>query len=70
MNRCCFVDDSFEEARACKAEAVWRILSSPFRPGDSMDSCAEHVGALLPDVEEHRIIRIPPAREPGIEEPL
>ena len=54
---CCYIEGGVEGGNRCEAAAEWEVYGSahPMKP---TDSCTAHVGALLDDSPEHRVLPI------------
>ena len=49
-NPCCVM--------GCEREAEWQIENRPYGPDDFTCGCTAHVGELLCDAIEHRVVRL------------
>jgi hypothetical protein len=51
---CCYIGE--RTGLPCGNAGVWRICWPPYSPDDYTESCTRHVGEMLTDAPEHRVL--------------
>lgn len=55
--KCCYLQDGKADGAPCGKDAEWELFGSN-EPREPLDACTDHVGALLDDSSETRVIPI------------
>ncbi len=55
--KCCYIEGGKADGVSCQAKAEWELFGSN-EPREPVDACTNHVGHLLDDSAETRVVQI------------